>query len=296
MQPDEFQVNDSDPKYAALNDTEISALIQASTVSAFTPSEKVKQAPINFQKRTLAELAQLSNDEAVRNEPVEQSASDVLSEFELKNDNHIAEGSRENIAELEEPEIDGSPSGVEVNQALDFQETDEHEDLYTKLKAQVSDLEAHIARLETELAELSTVNTTAEDDATVLKQLFTQLPPLALKEEERFSQKVLSTIEDVIRTRLGAEISEHPETFVSKVKEKIKDLYVDGSHMLIMLNSEDFETIQRALKDSRLGQHIQLQVSEDLGRGDLIIRAGSIEIEDILQVGLVEPDPEKHRD
>ena len=107
---------------------------------------------------------------------------------------------------------------------------------------------------------------------------------------------MLSTIEDVIRTRLGAEISEHPETFVSKVKEKIKDLYVDGSHMLIMLNSEDFETIQRALKDSRLGQHIQLQVSEDLGRGDLIIRAGSIEIEDILQVGLVEPDPEKHRD
>ena len=53
----------------------------------------------------------------------------------------------------------------------------------------MSDLEAHIARLETELAELSTVNTTAEDDATVLKQLFTQLPPLALKEEERFSQK-----------------------------------------------------------------------------------------------------------
>ena len=114
MQPDEFQVNDSDPKYAALNDTEISALIQASTVSAFTPSEKVKQAPINFQKRTLAELAQLSNDEAVRNEPVEQSASDVLSEFELKNDNHIAEGSRENIAELEEPEIDGSPLALKL--------------------------------------------------------------------------------------------------------------------------------------------------------------------------------------
>lgn len=74
MQPDEFQLNDSDPKYAALNDTEISALIKASTVSPFTPSEKVKQAPINFQKKTLAELAQLSRDEAVRNEPPEQSA------------------------------------------------------------------------------------------------------------------------------------------------------------------------------------------------------------------------------
>ena len=83
---------------------------------------------------------------------------------------------------------------------------------------------------------------------------------------------------------------------MSKIKEKIKDLYVDGSHMLIMLNSEDFETVQRTLKDSRLGQHIQLQVSEDLGRGDLIIRAGSIEIEDILKVGLVEAGPEEHRD
>ena len=296
MQPDDFQVDESDSEHAALNDTEISALINASIISPFTPSEKVKQAPINFQKKTLAELAQLSNDEAARNEPVEQPTSVVQPEFELKNDNQIAEEPRENVAEVEELEIDGSPSGIEVTPALDFQETDEHEDLNEKLKNQVSELEAHIARLETELAEISTKNTAAEDDATALKQLFNQLPPLALKEEERFSQKVLSTIEDVIRTRIGAEISEHPETFVAKVKEKIKDLYVDGSHMLIMLNSEDFETIQRALKDSRLGQHIQLQVSDDLGRGDLIIKAGSIEIEDILQVGLVEADPEKHRD
>ena len=296
MQPDEFQVDETDSEYAALNDTEISALINASIISPFTPSEKVKQAPINFQKKTLAELAQLSNDEAERNEPVEQPASVVQPEFELKNDKQIAEESRENVAEVEELEIDGCPSGVEVNPALDFQETDEHEDLNEKLKNQVSELEAHIARLETELAGISTKNTAAEDDATALKQLFNQLPPLALKEEERFSQKVLSTIEDVIRTRIGAEISEHPETFIAKVKEKIKDLYVDGSHMLIMLNSEDFETIQRTLKDSALGQHIQLQVSEDLGRGDLIIRAGSIQIEDILQVGLVGADPEKHRD
>ena len=296
MQPDEFQVDETDSEYAALNDTEISALINASIISPFTPSEKVKQAPINFQKKTLAELAQLSNDEAARNEPVEQPASVVQPEFELKNDKQIAEEFRENVAEVEELEIDGCPSGVEVNPALDFQETDEHEDLNEKLKNQVSELEAHIARLETELAGISTKNTAAEDDVTALKQLFNQLPPLALKEEERFSQKVLSTIEDVIRTRIGAEISEHPETFIAKVKEKIKDLYVDGSHMLIMLNSEDFETIQRTLKDSALGRHIQLQVSEDLGRGDLIIRAGSVQIEDILQVGLVEADPEKHRD
>jgi len=296
MQPDEFQSNESDPKYAALNDKEISALIKASTVSAFRPSEKVKQAPINFQKKTPAELAQLSNDEAVRNELVEQSSSAGLSEFELKDDNHIAEGSRENIAEIEEPEIDGSHSGIEVNPILDAQETEAHADLHEKLKNQVSELEAHIARLETEFAELSTRETATEDDAKLLRHLFTQLPALALQEEEKFSQKVLSTIEDVIRTRLGVEISEHPETFVSKIKEKIKDLYVDGSHMVVMLNSEDFETIQRTLKDSALGQHIQLQVSEDLGRGDLIIRAGSIEIEDILQVGLAEADPEKHRD
>ena len=296
MQPDEFHVNEKDPEYAALDETEISALIKASTVSPFKPSEKVKQAPISFQKKTLAELAQLSADEVERNEPPEQSPSADLSELELKNDNQIVEGPHEDVAEVEALEIEASHADIDVNSALDSQETEEYEDLYIHLKNQVSDLEAHIARLETELAELSAINTTAEDDATALKQLFTQLPPLALKEEERFSQKVLSTIEDVIRTRLGAEISEHPETFVSRVKEKIKDLYVDGSHMLIMLNLEDFEIIQRTLKDTRLGQHIQLQVSEDLGRGDLIIRAGSIEIEDTLQVGLVEADPEKHRD
>ena len=294
MQPDEFQNDETDPKYAALNDIEISALLKASTVSAFTPSEKVKQAPINFQKKTLAELAQLSNDEVVRNEPVEQSASAGLSEFELKNDNHIAEGSRENVAEIEEPEIDGSHSGIEVNPILDAQDTEAHTELHEKLKNQVSELEAHIARLETELAELSTRETATEDDAKLLRHLFTQLPALALQEEERFSQKVLSTIEDVVRTRLGVEISERPEIFVSKIKEQIKDLYVDGSHILIMINSEDFAAVERILQDSGLEQHIRFQVSEDLGRGDLIIQAGSIEINDSLQGGLVETKPEKH--
>lgn len=294
MQPDEFQNDETDPKYAALNDIEISALLKASTVSAFTPSEKVKQAPINFQKKTLAELAQLSNDEVVRNEPVEQSASAGLSEFELKNDNHIAEGSRENVTEIEEPEIDGSHSGVEVNPILDAQDTEAHAELHEKLKNQVSELEAHIARLETELAELSTRETATEDDAKLLRHLFTQLPALALQEEERFSQKVLSTIEDVVRTRLGVEISERPEIFVSKIKEQIKDLYVDGSHILIMINSEDFAAVERILQDSGLEQHIRFQVSEDLGRGDLIIQAGSIEINDSLQGGLVETKPEKH--
>jgi flagellar biosynthesis/type III secretory pathway protein FliH len=294
MQPDEFQNNETDPKYATLNDIEISALLKASTVSAFTPSEKVKQAPINFQKKTLAELAKLSNDEVVRNEPVEQSASAGLSEFELKNDNHIAEGSRENVAEIEEPEIEGSPSRIEVNPILDAQNTEAHAELHEKLKNQVSELEAHIARLETELAELSTRETATEDDAKLLRHLITQLPALALQEEERFSQKVLSTIEDVVRTRLGVEISERPEIFVSKIKEQIKDLYVDGSHILIMINSEDFAAVERILQDSGLEQHIRFQVSEDLGRGDLIIQAGSIEINDSLQGGLVETKPEKH--
>lgn len=296
MQPDEFQSNESDPKYAALNDTEISALIKASTVSAFTPSEKVKQAPINFQKKTLAELAKLSNDEVVQNEPVEQSASAGLSEFELNDDEHITEGSRENVAEIDEPEIDGSNSGIEVNPILDAQETEAHAELHEKLKNQVSELEAHIVRLETELAELSTRATATEDEAKLLRHLFTQLPALALQEEERFSQKVLSTIEDVVRTRLGVEISERPEIFVSKIKKQIKDLYVDGSHILIMVNLEDFAAIERILQDSGLEQHIQFQVSEDLGRGDLIIKAGSIEINDSLQGGLVETKPENHRD
>jgi flagellar biosynthesis/type III secretory pathway protein FliH len=225
---------------------------------------------------------------------VEQSASAGLSEFELKNDNHIAEGSRENVAEIEEPGIEGSPSGIEVNPILDAQDTEAHAELHEKLKNQVSELEAHIARLETELAELSTRETATEDDAKLLRHLITQLPALALQEEERFSQKVLSTIEDVVRTRLGVEISERPEIFVSKIKEQIKDLYVDGSHILIMINSEDFAAVERILQDSGLEQHIRFQVSEDLGRGDLIIQAGSIEINDSLQGGLVETKPEKH--
>ena len=59
MQSDEFQAHQADTNCAALDTNEISAILKASGVQSFTPSEKVKQAPINFQKKTLAELAHL---------------------------------------------------------------------------------------------------------------------------------------------------------------------------------------------------------------------------------------------
>ena len=86
-------------------------------------------------------------------------------------------------------DIEGSNADIDVNSALNSEETEEHEDLYTKLKDQVSDLEAQIARLEAELAELSIVNTAAEDDATVLKQLFTQLPPTGRERGRKVLEK-----------------------------------------------------------------------------------------------------------
>lgn len=296
MEPDEFQINENEPEYTTLNNKEISALLQASSVSSFTPSEKVKQAPINFQKKTLAELAQLSNEGVSLDELSDHSDKVGISELEPKSDEESVKEPLENSAEVKAIEVDDNHNKNEVNSKSDDTGTSEHEELCEKLKQKVSDLEAHISKLESELSELSNTKNVAEADAMVLKQLLAQLPSLGLEEEERFSQKVLSTIEDVIRTRIGNEISEHPEAFVSRVKHKIKDLYVEGSRILIMLNAKDLEAIQRISQERELEQHIKLQASDNLGRGDIVIKAGAIEINDSLQVGLVEAQPEKCRD
>lgn len=66
--------------------------------------------------------------------------------------------------------------------------------------------------------------------------------------------------------------------------------------MMIMLNSEDLEVLNRTLEDFELEQHIKLLASDELGRGDIIIRMGSLEINDSLQVGLIETKSEKYQD
>ena len=298
MQSDEFQAHQADTNYAALDNDEISALLKASSVQSFTPSEKVKQAPNNFQKKTLAELAQLSCNNEFLDQSQEQSdeASETAPELCI-NDDNLDKPSEDAIEiVVEDGDVDEQQTRNESNLTLDSSDTSKHDDLHLKLHSQVAELEAYVLKLEAELTELKSTTEVAEDDGVALKQLLTKLPPLAVTEEERFTQKVLSTIEDIIRTRLGDEISEHPATFVSKLNEKIKDLFVEGSHVLIELNAEDFEAIQRALKDIELGQHVALKASDKLGRGDLIIKAGTIEINDSLQVGLVEAEPEESRD
>ena len=298
MQSDEFQAHQADTNYAALDNDEISALLKASSVQSFTPSEKVKKAPINFQKKTLAELAQLSCNNEFLDQPQEQSVETSEPAPEpCINDDNLDKPSEDAIeVVVEDGNVDEQQTRNESNLTLDSSDTSKHDDLHLKLHNQVAELEAYVLKLEAELTELKSTTEVAEDDGVALKQLLTKLPPLAVTEEERFTQKVLSTIEDIIRTRLGYEISEHPATFLSKLNEKIKDLFVEGSHVLIELNAEDFEAIQRALKDIELGQHVALKASDKLGRGDLIIKAGTIEINDSLQVGLVEAEPEESRD
>ena len=298
MQSDEFQAHQADTNCAALDTNEISALLKASGVQSFKPSEKVKQAPINFQKKTLAELAQLSCNNEFLDQSQEQSveASEPAPELCI-NDDNLDKPSEDAIeVVVEDGDVDEQQTRNESNLTLDSSVTSKHDDLHLKLNNQVAELEAYVLKLEAELTELKSTTAVAEDDGVALKQFLTKLPPLAETEEERFTQKVLSTIEDVIRTRLGDEISEHPATFVSKLKEKIKDLFVEGSCVLIELNAEDLEAIQRALKNIELGQHVTLKASDKLGHGDLIIKAGTIEINDSLQVGLVEAEPEKSHD
>ncbi len=298
MQSDEFQAHQADTNCAALDTNEISALLKASGVQSFTPSEKVKQTPINFQKKTLAELAQLSCNNEFLDQSQEQSvaASEPAPELCI-NDDNLDKPSEDTIeVVVEDGDVDEQQTRNESNLTLDSSVTSKHDDLHLKLNHQVAELEAYVQKLEAELTELKSTTAVAEDDGVALKQSLKKLPPLAVTEEERFTQKVLSTIEDVIRTRLGDEISEDPATVVSKLKEKIKDLFVEGSCVLIELNAEDLEAIQRALKNIELGQHVTLKASDKLGHGDLIIKAGTIEINDSLQVGLVEAEPEKSHD
>lgn len=290
MPADELSENHTFTEAAALNNAEISALLRASSASSFKLSEKVMQAPLTFQKKTLAEVAQAAVDEALIAESIEPSkphhelTKDTVynSDQSEPSDHVVINNSQENQNDFLEP-IDHAQQEPVIESPSDGA-------IVEALKARVEELEAKLLEAEAAFNHLKAEKDAAEQSKSRISDILKKIPLLAADEEEKFCLEVMSVVEDIVRQRIGNEISTHPEKFILKINQKITELYNKGSRAVITLNSEDFAAVKHILPKETVFENIEFATAEELGHGDVRIVMGSLHIDDKLQSVPVMPN------
>ena len=98
----------------------------------------------------------------------------------------------------------------------------------------------------------------------------------------KINKNVSLLISQAIREILGTEIDHNPKIFVDKVSN-LADTVSNGlKNVVVFLNHKDFESINKYLEQNEIKLNISFEKDEELNRGDLILKSGTIEVKEIM--------------
>ena len=98
----------------------------------------------------------------------------------------------------------------------------------------------------------------------------------------KINKNVSLLISQAIREILGTEIDHNPKIFVDKVTN-LADTVSNGlKNVVVFLNHKDFESINKYLEQNEIKLNISIEKDEELNRGDLILKSGTIEVKEIM--------------
>ena len=102
---------------------------------------------------------------------------------------------------------------------------------------------------------------------------------------EDYSKKLNQIINDKIKVIceevIGYEIESNTENFIKKIESLSRSISKSIDNSEIILSIEDFNIVSNFLKKHKPQSNIKLTKSSDLKRGDLIVKSGDLEIEQL---------------
>ena len=93
---------------------------------------------------------------------------------------------------------------------------------------------------------------------------------------------VNANLKKISREMLGYEIDTKTDYFFKKISELVNIFEDSVKKVKIFLNKEDFDSISKYLLEKKINIEQEIKIDENLNRGDLIIRSGSIEVGNVL--------------
>ena len=108
--------------------------------------------------------------------------------------------------------------------------------------------------------------------------IFTVTPDFVKK----LNEQINSNLKKISVEMLGYEIDNKTNQFFNKISELVNSFADSVKNVKIFLNKDDFDSISKFLNEQKITLEQELTIDENLNRGDLKIKSGSIEVANIL--------------
>ena len=238
---------------SALNTEEILSLLSKTSQDFKKESEITENISYLFNKKTPKDLALSSQIDHEKNQKPE-----VTKEVEKKEE--IKEKEEEKV--IEEKKVTETEAKNMAN-ALAKEYYNKGYDLGVKKVKE--ELEKGEKALAVNLKNLS-------------DNIFTVTPDFV----ERLNEQINSNLKKISVEMLGYEIDNKTNQFFNKISELVNSFADSVKNVKIFLNKDDFDSISKFLNEQKITLEQELTIDENLNRGDLKIKSGSIEVANIL--------------
>ena len=118
--------------------------------------------------------------------------------------------------------------------------------------------------------------------ALALKNTIDNLFHIAPSFLEKLNININNSIKEICNQIVGYEISEFPEKFVKKIEDLSESVNNSSNKIKIYLNKDDLSAVTKYLSKEEILSDASFFEGKNLNRGDLIVKSGGIEIDDIV--------------
>ena len=97
----------------------------------------------------------------------------------------------------------------------------------------------------------------------------------------KINKNINSVIKDICSKVIGEQIDTLPEKFLKKINSLVDSIQTSND-VRVILNEEDLNVVMKSLEKNKPQTNIKFESDVTLSRGDLILKSGGVEIEDVV--------------
>ena len=264
----------SEVNESSLNTEEILSILNKTKGLNFLKEDKIfENLSSEFKSFNLEEIAKKNNIKSSAAQKKDKSINEKV-EKELC---ESSDSEKENILESEKNNIDAK----EIKEQEKIYTQEQHEKLINEAREKgfKEGIQRGFERGEKNIKDELQKGEKAQ--ALALKNTIDNLFHVTPEFSKKLNETINESIRKICNQILGYKISEMPKKFLDKIDDLALSIENSSNKIVVFLNTEDEKVLNEFLRSNQTLTDITFKTDETLDRGDLIIKSGGIEINDI---------------
>lgn len=264
-----IQIAEKENENVPLKTDEIISILNKTNNKNFSKSNEISgNISVNFKRLPINEFAKKIDEQSQENpNNIKKTSEQKIEKKSLveKNKENLDEVNKDIEAKIEIPDPK-KYSEEEANKIA----TDLAKEYYDNgVRAGENNIKKELAKGEESIS-MALKNT--------IDNIFLVSPSFLKKLNENINKAIVNICEEVI----GHQIKNLPEQFIEKIEDLVNSIEDSTNNVKLYLNKNDYNSIKNIFEKINSNSKITLFVDDSLQSGDLIIKSGGIEINNIV--------------